>query len=74
MGGWGTLHVFPEIKEGKMPPHDTPPKQAAKNISVETEQLFRLERLELCVWLLCSTKGSAMPRPMAEAPEQGGSL
>lgn len=65
---------FLKSKKAKRPPHDPPPKQAAKNISVETEQLFRLERLELCVWLLCSTKGSAMPRPMAEAPEQGGSL
>lgn len=41
--------LFRKTKKGKPPP----PKQAAKDISVVTEQLFRLERLELWVWLLC---------------------
>lgn len=53
MGGKGgeTLHAFPENKERKTSPCEPPPKQAAKDISVVTEQLFRLE---LWVWLLCN--------------------
>jgi len=48
-----SLHAFPENKQGKARCNEHPPKRAAKDSSVLTEQLFGPEQLWLQVWFLC---------------------